>query len=42
MRFLSRYTYLATGYDEKVSSIRSAELPIDVSEIVARFALIRL
>jgi hypothetical protein len=29
--------YLATGYDEKVSSIRSAELPIYVSEIVARF-----
>src|SRR5215211_7725023 len=29
--------YLATGYDEKVSSIRSTELPIYVSEIVARF-----
>jgi hypothetical protein len=29
--------YLSTGYDEKVSSIRSAELPIYVSEIVARF-----
>jgi hypothetical protein len=28
--------YLSTGYDEKVSSIRSAELPIYVSEIVAR------
>jgi hypothetical protein len=31
--------YLATGYDEKVSSIRSAELPIYVSEIVARFGV---
>jgi hypothetical protein len=30
--------YLSLEYDEKVSSTRSASLPICVSEIVARFA----